>query len=39
MQALPRAVIERTFDLSVQLRHVDTIFGRVFGGVAARAGA
>ena len=39
MQALTRADIERTFDLSVQLRHVDTIFGRVFGGVAARAGA
>ena len=39
VQALTRADIERTFDLSVQLRHVDTIFGRVFGGAAAPAGA
>ena len=39
VQALTRTDIEQTFDLSVQLRHVDTIFGRVFGGVAARAGA
>ena len=29
---LPAADIERAFALSVQLRHVDTIFTRVFGG-------
>ena len=39
MQALTRADVDRTFDLNVQLRHVDTIFGRVFGGAAGGAGA
>jgi len=28
---LKPADIERVFDLGVQLRHVDAIFGRVFG--------
>jgi adenylosuccinate lyase len=30
-KVLPRAEIERTFDLNAQLKHVDTIFERVFG--------
>ncbi|RPJ84303.1 MAG: adenylosuccinate lyase, partial [Acidobacteria bacterium] len=33
--ALPSAEIERLFDLDHQLRHVDSIFARVFGEVAA----
>jgi hypothetical protein len=33
-RVLPVADIERAFDLGEQLRHVDDIFGRVFGGVA-----
>ena len=37
MQALEREEVERTFDLAVQLRHVDGIIERVFG--AAPAGA
>ena len=38
MQVMTREEIDRTFDLTVQLRHVDTIFERVFGA-AAPAGA
>jgi adenylosuccinate lyase len=30
-KVLPREEIERTFDLNAQLKHVDTIFQRVFG--------
>jgi adenylosuccinate lyase len=30
MATVPRAAIDRAFDLSAQLRHVDTIFERVF---------
>jgi adenylosuccinate lyase len=30
--ALPPAAIERQFDLGYHLKHVDTIFARVFGG-------
>jgi len=30
-KALPREEIEKTFDLNAQLKHVDTIFKRVFG--------
>ena len=37
MQVLEREEVERTFDLAVQLRHVDGIIERVFG--AAPAGA
>ena len=29
---LPRAVIDGAFDLQTQLKHVDTIFDRVFAG-------
>jgi adenylosuccinate lyase len=36
-KAMDRAAIEAAFDLNGQLRHVDTIFGRVFG--AGRAGS
>ena len=36
---LPRAEIERCFDLDVQLRHVGTIFARVFGSEEPAAGA
>ncbi|MEZ5316472.1 MAG: adenylosuccinate lyase [Vicinamibacterales bacterium] len=32
-RVLPRAIIDETFDLDTQLRHVDAIFGRVFGSV------
>jgi adenylosuccinate lyase len=36
-RVLPPAEIRRAFDLSEQLRHVDTIFARVFGpGPSAR---
>lgn len=38
MRVMTREEIDRTFDLTVQLRHVDTIFERVFGA-AAPAGA
>ncbi len=34
-KVLPAAEIKRLFDLEHHLRHVDTIFGRVFGEVAA----
>jgi adenylosuccinate lyase len=30
MKAVPRAAIDDAFDLDTQLRHVDTIFARVF---------
>jgi adenylosuccinate lyase len=30
-KVLPREEIEKTFDLHAQLKHVDTIFQRVFG--------
>jgi adenylosuccinate lyase len=36
---LPPADIERAFDLGEQLRHVDAIFGRVFGNAGAEAPA
>jgi adenylosuccinate lyase len=32
MRVLPREVIDEAFDLNVQMRHVDTIFNRVFVG-------
>jgi adenylosuccinate lyase len=35
ISALPPAEIERLFDLDHQLRHVDALFDRVFGEVAA----
>ena len=34
-RVLPAEEIERAFDLAVHLRHVDRIFGRVFGEVSA----
>jgi adenylosuccinate lyase len=37
MRVLSREEIDRAFDLDVQLRHVDAIFDRVFGGTAAAA--
>jgi adenylosuccinate lyase len=36
--AVPRSAIDEAFDLNLQLRHVDTIFGRVFA-VASGASA
>ena len=30
-RVLPREVIDESFDLKAQLRHVGAIFGRVFG--------
>jgi adenylosuccinate lyase len=30
MKAVPRSAIDDAFDLDTQLRHVDTIFARVF---------
>jgi adenylosuccinate lyase len=38
-RVLPRPVIEEAFDLNAQLRHVDAIFGRVFGSAAASPSA
>jgi adenylosuccinate lyase len=35
MRVLTAADVERAFDLDTQLRHVDTIFQRVFQEVAA----
>jgi adenylosuccinate lyase len=32
MRVLPREVIDEAFDLNVQMRHVDTLFNRVFVG-------
>ena len=39
MGVLARKDVERIFDLKVQLRHVGTIFERVFGAPAGQAGA
>ena len=39
MQVLTHEDIDQLFDLTVQLRHVDTIFERVFGQTPAPAGA
>ena len=39
MRVLTREEVDRLFDLTVQLRHVDTIFERVFGQTPAPAGA
>lgn len=39
MRVLTRDDVDRLFDLTVQLRHVDTIFERVFGHASAPAGA
>ena len=38
-RVLPREEIDRIFDLTVQLRHVGTIFDRVFGPPPAQTGA
>jgi adenylosuccinate lyase len=35
--AVPRAAIDDAFDLDVQLRHVETIFGRVFAAAPGAA--
>jgi hypothetical protein len=35
MRTVSRDVVERAFDLDTQLRNVDAIFDRVFGGEPA----
>ena len=37
-RVLPREVLDEAFDLGAQLRHADTIFGRVFGEAGSDAG-